>query len=267
MGHTRLGKIPTSKKWKVVVRLLAGGEGGGGGTLLAEDIETIAQQTLTAAEAGLLKAIDDPGLRYTFYLLTQLVLASREEDWQSRLEPFGIRLSEDATLLDLTIEIQSAIDDYLFTHARSTDFSEIAQQAAGEALTELSSSVQASLFGSSRDDLQRAVREVSTKNGFARLGQTFFARFMGRFLNFYLSRITAAQMGGARLHQLGDLSAFNEALKTHCEQSARIVRDFCGEWYSKTEFQQGINLENTSGFMAVALKKLQAELERQREAE
>jgi hypothetical protein len=48
-------------------------------------------------------------------------------------------------------------------------------------------------------------------------------------------------------------------------ESARIVHDFCGEWFSKTEFQKGIDLDNTSNFMAVTLKKLQAELNRQRE--
>src|SRR5439155_20187418 len=106
---------------------------------------------------------------------------------------------------------------------------------------------------------------LSTKVGFARLGQRFFGCFMMRFLNFYVSRITASQVGGERLQQLGDLTQFNDALRTHCQQSARIVHDFCGEWYSKTEFQQGIDLNNTSGFMAVALRKLQAELKRQRE--
>ena len=84
---------------------------------------------------------------------------------------------------------------------------------------------------------------------------------MTRFLNFYLSRVTAGQLGGAE-----NLSRFNEALATHCNQSARIVRDFCGEWYSKTEFQQGIDLENSSRFLAVALQKLKAELGQQREA-
>ena len=47
-------------------------------------------------------------------------------------------------------------------------------------------------------------------------------------------------------------------------KAARIVHDFCGEWYSKTEFREGIDLENTSRFLAVALRKLQAELGKQR---
>jgi hypothetical protein len=72
-------------------------------------------------------------------------------------------------------------------------------------------------------------------------------------------------LGGSRLPDLADIAEFNEALRAHCDQSARIVHDFCGEWYSKTEFQHGIDPDNTSRFMAVAVKKIQAELETQRE--
>jgi hypothetical protein len=61
-----------------------------------------------------------------------------------------------------------------------------------------------------------------------------------------------------------DVAEFNNALRAHCDQSARIVRDFCGEWYSKTEYEKGIDLENTSRFVAVALKKLRSELEQQK---
>jgi hypothetical protein len=50
----------------------------------------------------------------------------------------------------------------------------------------------------------------------------------------------------------------------HCDQSARIVRDFCGEWYSKTEYQKGIDLNNTSRFLAVAFNKLRTELKQQK---
>lgn len=266
MGHTRLGSIPTTRKWKAVVATIAGG----GGQIsvnqgaLANDVERISLQTLNAADAGLNKAIGDAGLRYTFYLLIQLVLSAREGNWQERLSNIGIHLSDDATLFDLTAEVQNAIDDYLSAYERPTDISEMAQQAAGEAIVRLAGPRAVTLFGSGRDQLQSAMRELSTKKGFAQLGQVFFGRFMTRYLNFYLSRVTAASLGEERLQQVGDLSRFNEVLQTHCEQSAQIVRDFCGEWYSKTEFQEGINLNNTSNFMAIALKKLQAELKRQR---
>lgn len=108
------------------------------------------------------------------------------------------------------------------------------------------------------------MRPLSTKNGFGELGQRFFGRFVARFLNFYLSRITAAQIGTKRIQDAGDFARFEDSLKLHCDQSAHIVRDFCGAWYSKTEYKQGIDLENTSGFLAVAMQKLRSELERQK---
>src|SRR5258708_4603428 len=108
MGHTRLGAIPKSQRWSAVVGAIAGAEPYGGGARLL-DPDPIAARTLDAARAGLDRCIDDPGLRYTFYLLTQLVLAARHPDWQRRLEPFGIRLADNATLFDLTAEIQAAI--------------------------------------------------------------------------------------------------------------------------------------------------------------
>jgi hypothetical protein len=68
------------------------------------------------------------------------------------------------------------------------------------------------------------------------------------------------------LRDLGDVAQFNEELRSHCDQSAHIVRDFCGAWYSKTQYQQGIDLENTSRFLAIAMQKLRSELEQQKVA-
>jgi hypothetical protein len=262
MGHTRLGKIPTSKKWKEVVGLLAS-EAGEEVLSLGDDVPAISSLAIKAAEAGIEKAISDPGLKYTFYLLTQLVLAAREPDWQERLSKHGVRLADDGSIFDLTAEVQDSISSYLSKHGRPTDISEISQQAIGEALSSLAGPRAQSLFGSGADELKIALKELSTKKGFSKLGQAFFGRFMARFLNFYLSRETAARVGQSRLTQIGELTRFNDALLTHCNQSAQIVHTFCGEWYSKTEFKEGISLRNTSGFLAVAMKKLREELRRQ----
>ena len=266
MGHQRLGDIPKTQKWANVVAKVTGGrQGMQGGSVSPETIREIAAETLDAAEAGLVRSIDDPGLRFTFYLLTQIVLAARDANWQGSLAGLGIHLSDESSLYDLTSEIQIAIDDHLSKHGGPTDVSEMAQKAAGEAIARLAGPKANTLFGTGSDEVQDALKDLSTKAGFARLGQRFFGGFMARFLNFYLSRITAGQVGDAGLPQVGDLTQFNESLATHCQQSARIVHDFCGEWYSKTEFQKGIDPDNTSGFMAVALKKLKSELQRQKE--
>lgn len=265
MGHTRLGNIPTGKKWKAVVAALAARRDDTVTLgVLSEDVELVALRTLEAAKTGLNRALDDEGLKYTFFVLTQLALASREADWKNRLSQVGIDVPAETSPFALSAELHKSIDEYLRTRGHGSDISEIAQQAAGEALTSLTAEEARSLFGTGERELQNAVRRLSTSRGFSDLGQRFFGRFMARFLNFYLSRATAAQVGRGKLQSTSDVSTFNSLLERHCEQTARIVRDFCGEWYSKTEYQQGIDLDNTSRFMAVAVKKLQSELERQR---
>jgi hypothetical protein len=196
-------------------------------------------------------------------LLTQLARASRQSDWRAALNEHRIVLSDETSVFDLTAQVQRAIDRYVGgTAFGATDLSEMAQQAAGEALASLLAPHTPNMFGSvDSNDLKKAMRALSTRKGFGQLGQRFFARFVARFLNFHLSRATAAGLGAPRLQNLGHIGEFNEALTTHCEESARIVRDFCGDWYSKIEYEQGIDLANSSRFLGVAVKKLRSELQ------
>ncbi len=265
MGHTRLGPLPKTKKWNDLVEQVSGSLlAGFDASPAASSIDLIASQTLQAARSALSKAARDPGVRYTFYLLTQVALASRSSDWQAAVARHGMTLSGESSVFDVTVEMQSALDRHVGqTTFRPTDLSEMAQQSAGEALMSLAETRTVNLFGASGADTRNAIRSLSTRKGFGELGQRFFGRFVARFLNFYLSRATAASLGRPRLPDIGDIAQFNDALQLHCEQSARIVRDFCGEWYSKTEHEEGIDLSNTSRFLAVAIKKLRSELEQQ----
>ena len=266
MGHTRLGPLPKSRSWNQVVETLTGSRLGGlSVSSSAMRVNIIAAQTLKAAKATLARASDDAGVRYTFYLLTQLALASRNPDWEGALSQHGIVLSEQSSVFHLTAQVQGAIDRYIgATTVGATDLSEMAQQAVGEALTSLLAAHTPSIFDDADNkNLRIALRPLSTKRGFGQLGQRFFARFVARFLNFHLSRATAAGLGAPRLQNLGQIGEFNGALADHCEESARIVRDFCGDWYSKTEYEKGIDLANSSRFLAVAVKKLRSELQHQ----
>lgn len=263
MGHTRLGAIPKTRKWRAVVELMA--KESGESATMTEDVHDIARAALDAAQAGLEKSKKDPGLKYAFYLLTQIALAARQDNWTEGLRNIGIHLPKDATGFDLACETQFAIDSFLSHEGPRSDVAEIAQKSLGQALSELTTRRTASLFAPSSAELQMALRECSTKTGFSDLSQKFFGSFISQYLNFYLSRVTAGSLDTQRLNQLGNLNEFNRALQLHCEQSARIIRDFSGDWYSKTEYQEGITPSNTTRFIAVAIKKIKAELEKQKE--
>jgi len=261
VADQRLKNVPTTQKWNAVVEEVLDGTG-----LLAEDAPRVAAAALAAVGAALMAAQNDAGLRHTFYLLTQIVLSARAPDWRERLATVGIPLSDTGAVFELTAGLQAAVDDYVERHGRPTDAGEMAQQAAGEALASLTAASTHALFGGGGEQLQAAVRPLSTEAGFARLGQRFFGRFLARFLNFYLSRITAARVGNPRLGSVSEVARFNDALSTHCEESALVVRDFCRDWYSKTEYVEGISPGNTSRFMAHAVEKLALELAKQRAA-
>jgi hypothetical protein len=293
VGHIRLGRIPKSKAWAEVVATLsrpsefssensASGSATGRpvgpetessqsehassrGTSLSNDaLKRIAAHTLSASEVALQGAMNDEGLRYTFFLLSRVTLASREPEWLEGLRQLGIRLTKDSTPFELTSEFQGAIDRHLRLSSRTTDVSEMAQRAAGEILCNRIGLEAQTLFGSAGPELQNAVRTFSTKKGFGELGQRFFGEFLSRFLNFYLSRLTTSQLGNGAVGELGDITKFRWALGRHCYESAAIVRDFLGEWYSKTEFKEGIDPDNAGGAVAFALKKLQDEIRAQR---
>ena len=102
MGHTRLGAIPKTRKWNEVVKEIAGAGLTGEAAQAGLNMGAIAAQALEAAQKGLDRAADDPGVLYTFYLMTQVALAARTSDLGIALREHGIRLSNDSTIFDLT---------------------------------------------------------------------------------------------------------------------------------------------------------------------
>lgn len=101
MGHTRLGTIPKTQKWNDVVQTVAT-FGSSGEITNDQAIGTIAAQTLDAAEKALFQAANDPGVRYSFYLLTQVALASRTKNWEEVLQKSGINFGPQANVFDLS---------------------------------------------------------------------------------------------------------------------------------------------------------------------
>jgi hypothetical protein len=253
MGHLRLGDLPKTRRWIQVVALL--GEGA--------STDTIASATLEAAENGFLKAAYDEGFKYAVWLLTQTTLAARESNFAGGLRKLGIDVPKNPGLFDIIGAFTKHVDSYLTQRRARTDLSEMAQLAAVEVLSEKCMERSRSLFGTTPEDVHQAIRGLSTQKNFAVLARDFFSRFTYRYLNYFLSRETSKHVGpNGRFADSDEHTAFNEALALHCRQSAEIVRDFAGGWYSKTAYETGITPKDTASFAYVALGKLGSELKR-----
>lgn len=222
---------------------------------LVSDIEKIADQTIDAARGGLVRGRQDPGLTYAVFLLMQLSAAGRRN--LSSLESLGFEPSQTNSVYELLDQVQLKLDTYISEHGGSTDYSEMAQQAAGSALLQVLESEATSLFGTGPDELRNALRKISTSSGFSYLAQNFFGDYLSRFLNFYLSRVTARATGYSEFRQLDE---FNKELHLYSMQSAQVIRDFSSAWLSKALYEESLSEDTVKQFLYVANKKLSAEL-------
>lgn len=253
MGHVRLGDLPKTKNWLQVINLLQGGF----------SAEEVASATLSAAEKGFRQAAKDVGFSHIIWLLTRITLAAREKNFSRELKQLGLEVSSNPGLFEIVGAFSKHIDDHLGSNKSRSDVSEMAQFAAVEALSENAMRRSQSLFGTTPEDVQQAIREISIKKNFASFAKDFFSRFSYRYLTYFISRETSKHVGpGGGIDTIDAHTEFKEALKLHCRQSAVIVEDFAGGWYSKTNYESGITPDKAAGFGHVAMKKMAAELKR-----
>ncbi|MBW1999617.1 MAG: hypothetical protein JRJ29_16855 [Deltaproteobacteria bacterium] len=254
MGHIRLGKsLPRTRKWGQVVDLIGGNAGA----------SEVAAATMEAAQGGLKKAALDPGLIHSIWLLTQIPLAAKGENFASALREIGLQVPDNPSLLEVVNAFTNAVDNHLRERGGRSDLGEMAQMAASETLTALGTERTRSLFETAPEDVQRAFKSFSTTKQFGVLSRDFFARLSKRYLGYFLSRELSNHVSGdGRFSNIDQHAEFNKALELHCQQAAYIVESFAGGWFSKTNFEGGITPEKAEAFTHVALKKLRSELAR-----
>lgn len=251
MGHTRLGELPRTRRWGQVVGLIAGGAG----------VAQVANATISAAERGLNLASNDQALVETVYLLSQLPLAARSEDFAAALRQAGLNVPDAPGLMDVVGAFTEAIDARV-PNGRRSDLGEMAQVAAAETIIKAVGDRTPALFGVAPADVRGALSALATSAQFGALARQFFARLTNRCMDYFLSRAFSYHVGeGRRFATLAQQASFDEALNLHCREASRIVEDFAGGWFSKTNWEKdGISRQDASGFAHVAMQKLASEL-------
>ena len=257
MGHNRLHVTAQTRPWRKVVGVL---EDPGSGT--AE----IASATAVAARVGLQRAKGDEGLSYSFWLLCQIPLAARQDDFGKSLQALGLDVPEAPSGFDVAAAFTEAVGSHLRRVQGRTDIGEMGQRAAAECLTAAATGAAKGLFSTEAENVQDTFKERSTQKQFGYFAQDFFARFVNRFLEYHLSRELSNHVGeGRRFGNISEHEQFKAGLELHCRQTARIVREFAGAWHSKTNYESGITPRKAKRFVAHAMTKLGDELSRREE--
>jgi hypothetical protein len=259
MGHTRLGKIPTTRKWREVVEVFASAKSQAELSAQSTEIAQLAASTVRASSEALRAGIKDGGLAFIFYFLTQLALTTRRTQPREALAALGLRLPHNPTNLDLTIEVHRLIDEHFKSVGQKSDVAEMAQLAVGETLASYLRNRPRDLFASSEAQLFSDLHQLGSQRTFGEVSRVFFSNFMSRMLGFYLSKFVLPGGRQRMVNSADDLTQFNIALKQHTYQRAAIIHQFAEKWFSKTEFERGIDASNARRFVSYACKKLESE--------
>jgi hypothetical protein len=255
MGHIRLKRLPTSKRWNEVVELLRVGG----------SVADLAGAAAEAAEIELNRAKGDPGFGYTIWLLTQVPLAARAPNFPARLVELGFDPGAEQSIFSLVAGFSKAVDRNSARRADRTDLGELARQAAAESLSYFVGSGTPSLFDSTAQDVQRELAHLATRHGFAGLARDFFARLTFKTLDYYVSRELPKHVGpGKAVASIDGQIAFRRALEKHCREASVIVQEFAGGWFSKSNYRNTLKPTTAQNFADYALKKMHDELRARR---
>ncbi len=252
MGHSRLGSLPRTHKWKEVVGLIAIGAGA----------EQIANAVIRAAERGLMAFGHHAGLVEAIWSLTQLTAAARDPHlvFAESLRMRGFDVPDAPILPAVLAAVAERIDRSMPNSQGRTDLGEIAQCAAVETVNQIVTQRTGSLFQADPEQIRAAFHDLGTKKNFGELLRHFFGQTTGKTLDAYVSREAANHVGnGQRFANLADKAEFDRALRTYSHEASRIVESFAGDWLSKRNWQNGpagISHAEVGSFAHVAMRKM-----------
>lgn len=251
MGHIRIGHLPKRFGWSEVVAALG-------------DVgrpEEDALRLATVAAGRTLKAAKfRNSLAYCYWLFLQLTGAARTSDFRGALSDVGVRVPSGDSGLALVAAISSLADSMLQEQKWIGIPDEVALQAFRSAVTDVVAEESQSLFGSTFDTVQTALRRYSTEKGVSQLGRRFFHEYTYRLLARALGREVSAHAGGERRFPTADdLSDFDRRLRVYCWDISRLVERYAGDWYSKHGWLGDVNMESTRAFTSYAIEKLLSE--------
>lgn len=258
MGSNRVRTLPRTRKWREIVDLVTEGAGAA----------QLALATSRAVALGLGSAAADSGAVESVQLILRLPLAARAADFTAALGECGLNVAEPPGLMELAAAVSDAVDDKLPNCRGRTDLGEMAQVATVEILTQVVGARAGNLFGTTPDEVRRALAELATVKQFGLFAKQYFSRFAFKWLNYVLSMTLPLHVGaGRRFRTVADQARFTDALETHCREATIVLLKYSGQWASKERLRLvgDVTRERTQRFLGGAMAKLLEEL-RHREA-
>jgi len=256
MGHERVGFLPRSRQWRTVVEGLTAAAGSDAA------IQRVAAGTLQNVRQRLADIQEDNGVLTALGYIVALTSAHLPDEGTTLVPQ--IDLSADPSPVALSQQLSRRVRD----NAESGEYAALATRAAADAIAYWTRrhSHQTQLFAplSAAALWQRA----ASGGAFSELARVFFARFIERYLRYFLEREASAEIPSIRQREIFEerLTQHLYTVSGHAFESTKITQSFAAGWFNKHARRARPPDESVRAFFAFALSKLRAELEREQMA-
>lgn len=261
MGHERIGYLPKTKKWRIIVDEVANFTASG------DTIAQIANQTTKNIVKRYENIQADKGVVSAFKFLVLFSQSAKQKNSSEFLAKHGIALPKNFNLLELS----KAIREYVTNHSESKEYSSFANQALIETVSQWSrkNRIQQQIQFNNESNSFAEWRSASDASGFCELSRMFFSNFTDTYLKYFLEREASA-----KINNLFDRDAFNKKLDSHLSEiskhafeTAKITQSFSAGWYNKHVTEETPSYEKIKAFVSYSFKKLNSEIIRDTEFE
>ena len=248
MGHTRIGRLNRSKKWKDVVKAFYDND----------DYAQIASKVLDAASGGLNRErlSRDASYLKAVELLVEMGIGAQDKNFVDHMRSVGIPLSDNPSVQELNYKLGQAIDDAGWNqNSLKTDLGEYAKYALQATVSQVTKEYIAQDIPGL---IQRPDKEVFNSFGktvnLARMNQLFISKVTSGLLNDYISLIAPNLTGTTeRVMSIHALDATYKALEQHCEETARVHLEYSKDWLGRHKYLlkdiSGEKIKNHAIFM------------------
>ena len=231
MGHTRIGRLNRTQKWKDVVACFCLGAG----------TEQISKMTLDAAAYGFNyeRIMGNAAYHKAVELLVQLGVAAQSGDFIGHMQKCGIQLSSSPTVQELASLLSESVDEAAWrNHAEKDEISEHAKKALCSAVFSCYRIERSDdLPGIKRRDLS-VFNNFGEKANFAELNQVFVSKVVSGALNSYISQIIPNLLGvEQRVSSTHELLNAYRAMDQYCYETAIVHKVYANDWLRKHNYQ------------------------------
>lgn len=256
MGHERVGALPRTKRWSKVVDGIATAADIDG------DISKLANLTLQNVRSRLSNIQDDAGVFAAFQFLLRLAVSASTGVDPALLGSLAVDLLSNPSPLKLASILNQEVNE----HRQSVEYAEIARKATVDVISLWTERQMRQLsFTGEHEQAIEVWKKAGDGSGFCEVSRLFFAKFVERYLNYFLSREASAQVPNieARERFANRLQEHVDGISQHAFETAQITQSFAAGWFNKHARDRMPSDNEISGFLSFSFGKLYEELLRE----